>query len=192
MPLSFRLLLYSTANPLLLLLNVDRLGSGDVSLRYDRWLEEGLLAELILVVHISDIDLRIRDRLLSIPIPSNTNLKDCVAWSSSAASCMRCQAADETVLHCLRDCGATMSIWSKRNIISFGKVYDGDEWLLRNIYSLIDNYSSNLMGVPFLLNLPDATKSHLVTSELYAVSRQGLSRLNELEGTSGITTRGCR
>jgi hypothetical protein len=26
---------------------------------------------------------------------------------------MRCQAADETVLHCLRDCGATMSIWSK-------------------------------------------------------------------------------
>jgi citrate lyase alpha subunit len=38
---------------------VYRLGSGDVSLRYDRWLEEGLLAELILVVHISDIDLRV-------------------------------------------------------------------------------------------------------------------------------------
>ncbi|KAL9335007.1 hypothetical protein Peur_072188 [Populus x canadensis] len=120
MPLSFRVLLYSTANPLLLLLlllNVDRVLPSILVYRLDFFylevVEEGFLAELILVVHISDIDLRIRDRLLSIPIPSNTNLKDCVAWSSSAASCMRCQAADETVLHCLRDCGATMSIWSK-------------------------------------------------------------------------------
>jgi hypothetical protein len=38
---------------------VYRLGSGDVSLRYDRWIDEGLLAELNLVVHISDIDLRV-------------------------------------------------------------------------------------------------------------------------------------
>ncbi|KAJ6888446.1 hypothetical protein NC652_029496 [Populus alba x Populus x berolinensis] len=89
---------------------------GDVSLWYDRWLEEGLSAELILAVHISDIDLRIiRDRLLSILVPSNTNLKDCVAWSSFATSCMRCLAADETVLHCLRDCGATMSIYLEQS-----------------------------------------------------------------------------
>ncbi|KAJ4849546.1 hypothetical protein Tsubulata_042058 [Turnera subulata] len=38
--------------------------------------------------------------------------------------------------------------------------------------------------VPFLLNLPSAAGSHRVAGELYAVSVRGLSRLDELEGTS--------
>uniref|UniRef100_U5GLG3 Gamma-glutamylcyclotransferase family protein n=1 Tax=Populus trichocarpa TaxID=3694 RepID=U5GLG3_POPTR len=69
-----------------------------------------------------------------------------------------------------------------------------EDAVFNGIYRTIDNYLlvCGHYRVPFLLNLPNATKSHLVTSELYVVSRQGLSKLDELEGTSGITTRGCR
>ena len=40
---------------------VYRLGSGNVFLWYDRWLDEDLLAELIPTVHVSDTDLRVKD-----------------------------------------------------------------------------------------------------------------------------------
>lgn len=58
--------------------------------------------------------------------------------------------------------------------------------VFNGIYRTVDNYPlvCGPYRVPFLLNLPDATGSHRVTGELYAVSSQGLSRLDELEGTS--------
>jgi hypothetical protein len=46
--------------------------------------------------------MQIRDRLLSIPIPSNTNLKDCVAWSSSAGV-YKPKAAYTWLLHRYRE-----------------------------------------------------------------------------------------
>ncbi|KAJ6895789.1 gamma-glutamylcyclotransferase [Populus alba x Populus x berolinensis] len=54
------------------------------------------------------------------------------------------------------------------------------------IFTIVVNYllARGPYRVPFLLNLPDATESHLVIGELYIVLRQGLSRLDELEGMS--------
>ena len=38
-----------------------RVGSGNISLWYDRWLEEGLLCDVIPFVHIEDTQMRIAD-----------------------------------------------------------------------------------------------------------------------------------
>ncbi|KAJ6744127.1 hypothetical protein OIU79_030443 [Salix purpurea] len=58
--------------------------------------------------------------------------------------------------------------------------------VLCGVYRTVEHYPlvCGPYRVPFLLNLPDAAGSHRVTGELYAVSAQGLSRLDELEGTS--------
>lgn len=84
-----------------------RLGIGDVSIWYDKWLEFGSLALILPVVNISDIDILVKDLwvdgkwnfeslskvipsdnrfgILAIPIPREQDLKDCMVWKNSIA-----------------------------------------------------------------------------------------------------------
>ncbi|KAJ6420916.1 hypothetical protein OIU84_028322 [Salix udensis] len=84
-----------------------RLGTGDVSIWYDKWLEFGKLASILPVVNISDTDMLVKDLwdygqwnleslstvipndirfgILAVPIPRDRNLKDCVVWENSMA-----------------------------------------------------------------------------------------------------------
>ncbi|KAL3580097.1 hypothetical protein D5086_017932 [Populus alba] len=66
-----------------------------------------------------------------------------------------------------------------------GEFYTCKELATKSIITIV-NYllACGPYRVPFLLNLPDATEPHLVIGELYTVLRQGLSRLDELEGMS--------
>ncbi|KAF9624663.1 hypothetical protein IFM89_012840 [Coptis chinensis] len=54
------------------------------------------------------------------------------------------------------------------------------------VYRTVEKYPlvCGPYGVPFLLNLPNSGDSNSVLGELYAVSEIGLSRMDELEGTS--------
>ncbi|KAF2306736.1 hypothetical protein GH714_020953 [Hevea brasiliensis] len=77
----------------------------------------------------------------------------------------------------------------KRGFSNHGLLQDlmrtGDA-VFRGTYRTIDNYPlvCGPYRVPFLLNLPGASGSNRVTGELYTVTARGLSRLDELEGTT--------
>ncbi|KAG6741760.1 hypothetical protein POTOM_055039 [Populus tomentosa] len=106
---------------------------GGLGVRDSRlWLYEGLLAELIPTVHVSDTDLRLNcpEKIRTLiwlvlhkSLPSN-HLRYTRQLSTSAG-CMCCQMADETVLYCLGfcffpECSFVHVSWRRRSSISFG------------------------------------------------------------------------
>lgn len=84
-----------------------RIGSGNISVWYDKWMDDGPLCNLIVWVNILDTDLRVKDvwqnnnwnlntlytflpdqlklKILGVPLVQNSDLDDCIVWSLSAS-----------------------------------------------------------------------------------------------------------